>query len=70
VSGTLADHLLFLQDPRVKKAEIKGSVPHKSHDDPSDPEEVISIRFKDENGSRLGTAHVHEDGSGNVKWKK
>lgn len=51
------------------KAEIKGSNPHKSRDDPSDPENVISIRFKDENGSRLGTAHVHEDGSGQVKWK-
>ncbi|GAB1195920.1 hypothetical protein APSETT444_005185 [Aspergillus pseudonomiae] len=52
-----------LKDPRVKKAEIRGSEPHKSHDDPTDPQDVISVRMKDENDSRLGTAHVHEDGT-------
>lgn len=65
-----SDLCIVLQDPRIKKAEIKGSNPHNSHDDPSDPEEVISVRFKDEDDSRLGTAHVHEDGSGEVKWKR
>jgi len=34
-----------------------------STDDPSDPTLVISIRLRDENGRRLETVHVHEDGS-------
>jgi hypothetical protein len=54
----------------VAKAEIRGSQPHKSHDDPDDPEDVISVRLKDENDVRLGTAHVHEDGTSKIRWKK
>lgn len=57
------------QNSKVKKAEIKGVRPHQSHDDPSDDKLVISVRFKDEEDRRLGTGHVHEDGSGFVKWK-
>ena len=53
----------------MKKAEIKGTRLHQSHDDPSDPKPVISIRFKDENDRRIGTGHVHEDGTGQVNWK-
>ncbi|KAE8349568.1 hypothetical protein BDV28DRAFT_160385 [Aspergillus coremiiformis] len=58
------------EDSRVKKAQIKGSQPHKSYDDPDDPKDVISIRFLSENDTRLGTAHVHEDGSFKMTWKK
>ncbi|KAI3016057.1 hypothetical protein CBS147347_10873 [Aspergillus niger] len=58
------------ENPKVKKAEIKGSQPHKSHDDPEDKLNVISIRFKDDGDIGLGTAHVHEDGTGNVRWNK
>ncbi|KAI9733896.1 MAG: hypothetical protein M1834_002551 [Cirrosporium novae-zelandiae] len=57
-------------DPHIKKAEIKDSIPHKSHDDPNDPEEVISVHFKDENDKRIGTAHVYKNGTGKVSWKK
>ncbi|KAM3501023.1 hypothetical protein MY11210_009437 [Beauveria gryllotalpidicola] len=57
------------ENPSVKKAEIKGTYLHKSHDDPSDPLPVISVRFKDENDRRVGTGHVHEDGTGSVNWK-
>ncbi|KAG5302385.1 hypothetical protein I7I50_03319 [Histoplasma capsulatum G186AR] len=53
----------------VMKAEIKGSHPHKSYDDPSDLEDVISIRFKDSEDKRVATAHVHKDGSSKViRW--
>ncbi|KAK2757982.1 hypothetical protein FQN54_004388 [Arachnomyces sp. PD_36] len=58
------------EDTRVKKAEIRGSQPHQSHDDPDDAQDVISVRFKDESDSRLGTAHVHEDGTSKMRWKK
>ncbi|MCJ1485509.1 hypothetical protein MMC06_005683 [Schaereria dolodes] len=37
-------------DPRIIKAEIKGSNPHKSHSDPTDPENAISVQFLDTNG--------------------
>ena len=57
------------QNSEVKKAEIKGTRLHQSHDDPSDDKLVISVRFKDEEDRRLGTGHVHEDGTGSVKWK-
>ncbi|MCJ1291463.1 hypothetical protein MMC34_003007 [Xylographa carneopallida] len=52
--------------PRIKKAEIKGSRPHLSHDDPSDKEEIITVEMQSENGSRLGTFRVHQDGSGKL----
>ncbi|KAL8743925.1 MAG: hypothetical protein Q9190_003774 [Brigantiaea leucoxantha] len=57
------------RNSEVKKAEIKGTQLHQSHDDPSDNKPVISVRFKDEQDRRLGTGHVHEDGTGSVKWK-
>lgn len=53
----------------MKKAEIKGTQLHKSNDDPTDAKQVISVRFKDEDNRRVGTGHVHEDGSGSVNWK-
>ncbi|KAH4086474.1 hypothetical protein HBH92_187690 [Parastagonospora nodorum] len=52
--------------PNITNAEIKGSKWHKSHDDPNDSELVISIRFKDENGRRITTGHVHHDGTGRI----
>ncbi|KAF1352919.1 hypothetical protein EJ07DRAFT_135256 [Lizonia empirigonia] len=54
------------KNPIITKAEIKGSKWHKSHDDPNDSELVISIRFKDENGRRITTGHVHQDGTGRI----
>ena len=57
------------QNSEVKKAEIKGNRLHQSHDEPNDRKPVISVRFKDENDKRLGTGHVHEDGTESVKWK-
>ncbi|KAI9845097.1 MAG: hypothetical protein M1837_005101 [Sclerophora amabilis] len=45
------------EDPRITKAEIKGSQPHKSNDDPNETEDVISVRFKDNNDQRVATAH-------------
>ncbi|KXT08416.1 hypothetical protein AC579_3808 [Pseudocercospora musae] len=57
------------ENPEVKSAEIKGSQPPKSRDDPSDKEDVISIRFFDANGKRIATGHLHQDGTGKVvRW--
>lgn len=43
--------------------------PHKSNDDPTDPNDVISVRFTDSNGKRVASAHVYEDGNGKVvRW--
>ncbi|EME41721.1 hypothetical protein DOTSEDRAFT_37062 [Dothistroma septosporum NZE10] len=54
------------QNPEAKAAEIRGSEPHYSRDDPPDNKEVISIRFTDANGKRIASAHVHEDGDGKI----
>ncbi|KAI0721273.1 hypothetical protein C8T65DRAFT_228633 [Cerioporus squamosus] len=51
------------KNPTAAKAEIKGSKPHKSHHDPNDSMEVISIRVLDSDDKRLGTIHVHQDGT-------
>lgn len=60
---------LVQKNSKVTQAEIKGTHLHQSHDDPSDTKPVISVRFLSESGSRLGTGHVHEDGTGKVNWK-
>lgn len=54
-------------DPRIKKAEIKGANPHKSHTDPSDPLDVISVRLLKETGSRVDSIHIHQDGTSKRK---
>lgn len=49
--------------------DVRGAKPHKSNDDPSDPNDVISVRFTDSNGKRVASAHVYEDGNGKVvRW--
>ena len=45
----------------------RGSKPHRSHDDPSDPLEVISIRLKDAQDRRIDSIHMHEDGTSKKK---
>ncbi|KAK3045602.1 hypothetical protein LTR09_012831 [Extremus antarcticus] len=53
----------------VKNAEIRGAKPHKSNDDPSETNDVISVRFTDSNGKRVASAHVYENGNGKVvRW--
>ncbi|AEO62406.1 uncharacterized protein THITE_112236 [Thermothielavioides terrestris NRRL 8126] len=52
----------------IKSVEIlhrnDGSSPvHKSHYNPNDPEEVISVRIEDENGNKR-THHIYSDGTG------
>ncbi|KAI0760091.1 hypothetical protein C8Q74DRAFT_1372042 [Fomes fomentarius] len=59
-----------VQFPTAERAEIKGSRPHISHDDPTDPAEVISIRMFDLYWRRLASIHVHEDGSYKVAHRK
>ncbi|KAM3425093.1 hypothetical protein BST61_g7059 [Cercospora zeina] len=45
------------KNPKIKQAEIKGR-PHKSTTDPSDPDDVVSVRLRDGEGKRVETAHV------------
>ena len=41
-----------------------------SHKDPSDAKKVISIQFLDEQGKRVGTGHLHEDGTSRFRYKQ
>ncbi|PYH99826.1 hypothetical protein BO71DRAFT_394047 [Aspergillus ellipticus CBS 707.79] len=43
--------------------EIQGAKAHKSSKDPSDPDDVITIGFYSQNGTRLLSGHVHENGT-------
>jgi hypothetical protein len=43
--------------------DFRGSRPHPSHDDPSDKEDVISVRFKDGDNKTMRRLHIHQDGS-------
>ncbi|KAI5301263.1 hypothetical protein KEM55_007204, partial [Ascosphaera atra] len=45
-----------------------GSVAHRSHRDPDDEKEVITVALLNKDGGRLMTSHVHEDGSYRI-WK-
>lgn len=51
----------------------RGSKPHLSHIDKSDPKEVISIDFMDDAEKVLYKSHLHEDGTHNTiaaGWRK
>ncbi|KAK2756124.1 hypothetical protein FQN54_005532 [Arachnomyces sp. PD_36] len=57
-------------DPRIKLAEIRGSQPHASRDDPEDKQDVISVRLLGEARERIATIHIHEDASSKkVTWR-
>ncbi|KAJ5943167.1 hypothetical protein N7516_003335 [Penicillium verrucosum] len=43
--------------------EIQGEMAHKSSKDPSDPDDVLTIAFYSQNGTRLLSGHVHENGT-------
>ncbi|KAB8253551.1 hypothetical protein BDV32DRAFT_156041 [Aspergillus pseudonomiae] len=51
--------------PRAKTAEFNGDQSHKSSKDPSDPKDVVTLAMFSERGTRLGSAHIHEDGTFN-----
>ncbi|GFF62716.1 hypothetical protein IFM60648_00699 [Aspergillus lentulus] len=70
---TLVDkycHEQETRDPRIKYADIQGTELHKSHKDPTDPKKVISIQFLDQEKKRVGTGHLHEDGTSKFRYKK
>jgi hypothetical protein len=57
-------HLKYLTN------SIRGSKPHCSNDDPTDEQDVISIRLLDEKDNSLASIHVHQDGtSKKVTWR-
>ncbi|KAB8270695.1 hypothetical protein BDV30DRAFT_161825 [Aspergillus minisclerotigenes] len=47
--------------PRAETTEFNGDKAHKSPKDPSDPKEVVTLAMFSERGTRLGSAHIHED---------
>ncbi|KAK2752470.1 hypothetical protein FQN54_008132 [Arachnomyces sp. PD_36] len=49
--------------PTAKTAIIQGSQAHKSSKDPLDPKNVVTLAMYDENDVRVGSAHIHEDGT-------
>ena len=42
-----------------------GSQAHKSSKDPSDPKQCVTLAMFSANGTRIGSAHIHEDGTYN-----
>ncbi|KAE8400565.1 hypothetical protein BDV37DRAFT_286569 [Aspergillus pseudonomiae] len=50
----------------VKEYEIQGARAHKSSKDPTDPDDVITIAFYSQNGTRQLSGHVHVDGTYNI----
>lgn len=58
------------RDPRIKQASVQGTELHQSHKDPTDPQKVISIQFLDAEGKRVGTGHLHEDGTSKFRYKQ
>ncbi|RMZ85148.1 hypothetical protein DV738_g264, partial [Chaetothyriales sp. CBS 135597] len=58
------------RDPRIKQARIQGTKLHPSHTDPTDPKEVLSIQFLDAEGQRVGTGHLHADGTAKFRYKQ
>ncbi|KAJ6125383.1 hypothetical protein N7471_012700 [Penicillium samsonianum] len=57
-------------DPRIAQASVQGTELHDSHKDPTDPKKVISIQFLDADGKRVGTGHLHEDGTSKFRYKQ
>ncbi|DAA78391.1 TPA_exp: hypothetical protein A8136_4367 [Trichophyton benhamiae CBS 112371] len=49
--------------PTAISAIIQGSQAHKSTKDPSDTKSVVTLAMYDEKGVRVGSAHIHEDGT-------
>ncbi|GIJ99640.1 hypothetical protein Aspvir_003641 [Aspergillus viridinutans] len=47
----------------VTSYEIQGAKAHKSSKDPTDPDDVITVGFYSQNGTRLLSGHVHADGT-------
>ncbi|KAM5463192.1 hypothetical protein MauCBS54593_007602 [Microsporum audouinii] len=51
------------QYPIVTNYQIQGAKAHKSSSDPSDPENVLTLGFFSQNGTRILSGHVHLSGT-------
>ncbi|KAJ6036064.1 hypothetical protein N7540_000343 [Penicillium herquei] len=58
------------KDGRIKQASVQGTELHQSRKDPTDPKKVISIQFLDSDGKRVGTGHLHDDGTSKFRYKQ
>lgn len=52
-------------DPRIITADIQGAMAHKSSKDKDDLQEVITVGLQTKSGTRVGSVHLHVDGT----WK-
>ncbi|PYH93056.1 hypothetical protein BO71DRAFT_328622 [Aspergillus ellipticus CBS 707.79] len=55
--------LIAQKDPRITIANIQGARAHYSSKDRSDNEKVITVGLATASGTRIGSVHVHMDGS-------
>ncbi|RAH84390.1 hypothetical protein BO86DRAFT_242394 [Aspergillus japonicus CBS 114.51] len=51
--------------PRAATASFNGSQAHKSSKDPTDPKNCVTLAMFSERGTRIASAHIHEDGTFN-----
>ncbi|KAJ5555934.1 hypothetical protein N7513_003576 [Penicillium frequentans] len=58
------------RDDRIKQASVQGTELHQSHKDPTDLKKVISVQFLDAEGKRVGTGHLHDDGTSKFRYKQ
>ncbi|KAK2752872.1 hypothetical protein FQN54_008025 [Arachnomyces sp. PD_36] len=50
-------------DPRIKVANVQGALAHRSSKDRNDKQDVITVGLTTSAGTRVGSVHVHLDGS-------
>nr|POE87757.1 hypothetical protein CFP56_10986 [Quercus suber] len=69
MSGVIRRFISYVgKDERIKQASVQGTELHQSHKDPTDPKKVISVQFLDAEGKRVGTGHLHEDGTSKFRY--
>lgn len=49
--------------PRVTEARIQGTTPHPSSKDKSETQNVVTVSYHTESGTRMCSIHVREDGT-------
>ncbi|RDH36210.1 hypothetical protein BDQ94DRAFT_121650 [Aspergillus welwitschiae] len=62
-SATNTCTLIEQAEPRITVAELQGSVAHQSSKDKNDQQKVLTLGLKTNNGTQVGSVHVHMDGT-------
>jgi hypothetical protein len=53
----------LLWNSHILMGRNRGAKAHKSSRDPSDPDDVLTIAFYSQNGTRMLSGHVHDNGT-------